>query len=393
MTKNTSVRFIFLSGAAFALGSVLPPTVPIVMAQQFAVEEITVTARRREERLQDIPLAITAFTAQDINNAGIQDLNDLALQTAGMQFDSRSSGNRTPGRINSVIRLRGVTQGTLDHLQPTSVFIDGIYVLGTAGTMGLQDLERVEVIKGPQSAFFGRNTFAGAINYITKTPSLDDYETNFDFSMATYEKFDGNIMTSGPIIPGKLAFQFNGRLYNRGPEWQTTDGGELGQESSSFASLMLYGEPNENMSFKLRAYYQYDDDKSPVAGIIRGRFADTCTGTSIERFTKPAPPGRPFLRQSTFVVKSRNSVMSNKRTPIIPSPAQTIPCMAQGSRADRGRCCPMKPPSISLSSAETCPGSTAAPASFPFSARNPTSLETFSAAPMYVITSAAACLS
>ena len=263
-----------------------PPLVSTALAQQFAVEEIVVTARRREERLQDIPLAITAFTAQDIENAGIQDLTDLAMQTAGMQFDARSSGNRTPGRINSVIRLRGVVSGTLNHLQPTSVFIDGIYVLGTAGTIGLQDLERIEVIKGPQSAFFGRNTLAGAINYITKTPSLDDYETKLDISAATYEKFDFNIMTSGPLVEGKLGFQFNGRLYGRGPEWQTTDGGEMGEESSSFASFTLYVEPNDNMTFKLRAYYQYDDDKSPVAGIIRGRFADSCTGTSITRFNE-----------------------------------------------------------------------------------------------------------
>jgi len=282
MTYRVSSSLL-LASAAVVLGSASPPVITPAVAQQFAVEEITVTARRREERLQDIPLAITAFTASDIATAGIQDLNDLALMTVGMDFDSRSGGNRTPGRVNSVIRLRGVDNGTLDHLQPTSVFVDGIYVLGTAGSMGLQDLERVEVIKGPQSAFFGRNTFAGAINYITKTPSLDEFETKLDFSMATYEKFDGNIITSGPIIPGKLAFQFNGRLYNRGAEWQANDGGEMGAESTSFASFMLYGEPNEKSSFKLRAYYQFDDDKSPVAGLIRGRFADTCTGTSVER--------------------------------------------------------------------------------------------------------------
>ena len=168
---------------------------------QIAVEEIVVTARRRDESLQEIPLAITAFTAQDIEDAGFQDLGDLALQTAGLEFNARGSGSRQVGRISSAIRLRGVFQSTASHLQTTSVFVDGIYVLGTAVSVSLMDLERVEVIKGPQSAFFGRNTFAGAINYITKTPSLDEFESKVDFSLATYGKFDANLMTSGPLFP------------------------------------------------------------------------------------------------------------------------------------------------------------------------------------------------
>ncbi len=283
MTYRTISYFFLMTGVATVFGSGAP-VVSTATAQQVAIEEITVTARRRDERLQDIPLAITAFTASDIKDAGFQELGDLAMQTAGLEFNPRGSGSRQVGRVNSAIRLRGVFQSTADHLQTTSLFVDGIFVLGTAVSVGLQDLERVEVIKGPQSAFFGRNTFAGAINYITKTPSLDEYETKLDFSMATYEKFDGNVMTSGPIIPGKLAYQVNARLYNRGAEWQTTDGGELGDESSSYLSGLLYGEPTDNWSFKLRAYYQLDDDGPPVSGIIRGRFADTCSGTSIERF-------------------------------------------------------------------------------------------------------------
>lgn len=255
-----------------------------VSAQQITLEEIVVTARARTESLQDIPLAITAFTAADMENAGMQDLSDLALQTAGMQFFSRRSGFRA-GRVDSVINLRGVSSGTsLDHLQPTSLFVDGIFVLGTASSIGLQDLERVEVIKGPQSAFFGRNTFAGAINFITKNPSLTEYETKIDVSAATYDKFDFNVLTSIPLIEDKLAIQINGRLYSRGGEWTATDGGQLGQESSSFISATVYGEPNERSSFKLRAYYQRDDDGSPVSGVLSGDEFDSCSGTTVQRF-------------------------------------------------------------------------------------------------------------
>ncbi len=255
-------------------------------AQQIgALEEIVVTARRRDESLQDIPLAITAFTAADIENAGIQDLGDLALQTAGMQFFNRRSAFRA-GRVDSLINLRGVSSGSsLDHLQPTSLFVDGIFVLGTASSIGLQDLERVEVIKGPQSAFFGRNTFAGAINFITKNPSLTEYETKIDAQAATYEKFDFNLLTSMPLVEDKIALQVNARLYSRGGEWTATDGGTLGSESSSFISGVLYGEPTENLSFKARAYYQRDDDGSPVSGLITGDEFNSCGGTTpVERF-------------------------------------------------------------------------------------------------------------
>jgi len=268
-----------------------PSDIKTATAQQIAVEEIVVTARKRAERLQDIPLTITAFTAADIEDAGFQDLADVALQTAGMQFFSRRSAFKG-GRVDSVINLRGVSTGSsLDHLQPTSLFIDGIFVLGTASSVGLQDLERIEVIKGPQSAFFGRNTFAGAVNYITKDPSLTDYETKMDISAATYDKYDLNVLTSVPLVEDKLAVQINARLYSRGGEWTATDGGRLGDESSEYISAVVYGEPTENLSFKFRAYYQKDDDGPPVSGVLEGDKHDTCTGTSVQRLNLDGTTG------------------------------------------------------------------------------------------------------
>ena len=228
-------RTLGLSVAFYAVAFVGPSNTPFesstAQAQQLSVEEIVVTARKREERLLEIPLAITAFTAEDIEDAGFRDLADISLQTAGLDFFARSGGR--PGRVDSPMSLRGVSGGQ-DHLQPTSVFIDGIFVLGGSNTIGIQDLERVEVIKGPQSAFFGRNTFAGAINFITKSPDLEEYVTKVDASAATYEKYDFNILSSGPLVEGKLGYQINARLLHRGAEWTATDGGPLGKEASSF---------------------------------------------------------------------------------------------------------------------------------------------------------------
>ena len=253
-------------------------------SQQLALEEITVTARKRSESLLEIPLSITAFSAADIEEGAFRDLGDMALQTAGLQFSARSSDGVRGGRIDSVIRLRGVDFSSLDHLQATSVFVDGVFVLGTASSLGLQDLERVEIIKGPQSAFYGRNTFAGAVNYITKNPSLTEVTGKVDISAATYGKYDGSLLVGIPLVEGKLAAQLNIKQYQTEGEWTANDGGKLGQETTSSISGTLYGEPNENLSFKFRVHYQKDNDGSPVTGVLRGEDSASCAGVSVQRF-------------------------------------------------------------------------------------------------------------
>jgi len=250
---------------------------------QVAVEEIVVTARQRSESLQEIPLSIAAFSAEDIREQGFRDLGDIALQTTGMTFRTRGASG-VGGRINSQIRIRGIATGGLPHLQPVSLFVDGVYSLGGANVIPLNDLERVEVIKGPQSAFFGRNTFAGAVNYITKNPSLDNFQTQLDVSAATYSTYDASVLTSAPLVDGKLAAQVNARLYSRGRQFTATDGGGLGQESSKTGSLVLYAKPTEDLTVKARIFYQKDDDGHPATAYFSAQvLAPTCAGQRIQR--------------------------------------------------------------------------------------------------------------
>ena len=264
----------FVAGGAFAQQQ---------QAQVGGIEEIVVTARQRAESLQEIPLAIAAFSAQDIQKAGFTNLGDIALQSSGIQFNPNMSG-AAPGRFNSVIRIRGVNVlSPLPHLQATSLFVDGVYSLGGAQVLPINDLERVEIIKGPQSAFFGRNTFAGAINYITKNPNLDEYEGKVDFTGATYNYYETNVQHTGPLVDGKLGYLANIRLYNKGAQWTATDGGKLGKQVSESASLALYSEPFDGFSIKVRGFYQEDDDGPPGEAFLRGRTLfgnDTCDGTT-----------------------------------------------------------------------------------------------------------------
>ena len=134
---------------------------------QTVIEEITVTARNRAENLQEVPLAISVFTSEQLDKATIKNINDLANYTSNMTFNSSENG-----RLNiPVIRGMGMidTRGFDNNV---SIFLDGVFVSGRSSqNVSMLDLERVEVVKGPQSALYGRNSFSGAINYVTKKPN------------------------------------------------------------------------------------------------------------------------------------------------------------------------------------------------------------------------------
>ncbi|MCU0759694.1 MAG: TonB-dependent receptor [Steroidobacteraceae bacterium] len=146
-----SLAFAALAGAAEA-------------QQDMALDEIVVTSRRVSENLQDVPVSITAFSAKDLEKQVIRNARDLANFTPNLTFTSGADGRAAV----PVIRGIGLIDGRgFDN--PVGLFIDGIFFSGRAAqNVGMLDLERVEVIKGPQSALYGRNTFSGAINYVTR---------------------------------------------------------------------------------------------------------------------------------------------------------------------------------------------------------------------------------
>ena len=147
-----------LAGSALGLLSL-----PSITAQaQEANDEIIVTARKRAESLQSVPLAITAFTAEHIEDAGIDSVEDVALLTPGLTFAKLfGGGSNTP-----VIRGMSTSIGEPN----VGFFVDGVYQSSKVimDSMLGGNIERIEVAKGPQSALYGRNTFGGAINFVTK---------------------------------------------------------------------------------------------------------------------------------------------------------------------------------------------------------------------------------
>ena len=127
----------------------------------------------------------------------------------------------------------------------------------------------------PQSATYGRSTFAGAVNYITRTPSLKDFSGQINVSGATFQDNGVSAGFEGPIIEDKLAFRIGARYYSRGDVEQASDGGGFGSESSKSIQGTLYFKPTDALSFKVRGFYDVDAPKSrpsiPCSGGISRR--------------------------------------------------------------------------------------------------------------------------
>lgn len=133
------------------------------------IEEIVVTAQRREERLQDVPLAVSAFPQDQIEARGIDDVGDLNALAPGLQI-SKTPSNTTISQVT----IRGVSQiNPAIYWDPAvGIYVDGVYIGKAQGSIfNLVDLSRIEVLRGPQGTLYGRNTLAGAINIVTRAPS------------------------------------------------------------------------------------------------------------------------------------------------------------------------------------------------------------------------------
>lgn len=254
-----------------SLSLALPGLMPLskAAAQEAMLEEIIVTARKREERLLDIPLSVQAFSAEDLQAAGIADLEDLTLFAPGLDYNSQSS-TQFAGRYVTSIRFRGLTtQSTLPSNQVGSLFVDGVYVLGGAQSIGLEDIERVEVIKGPQAAYFGRSTFGGAINYVTADPS-NELSGRFSAQYSPdYGSYRASAMIEGPVVDSLISGRITVSSFLNGAYETATDGGKLGEETSDAIHASLLFTPSETVRVKLRASFIEDEDTQPATTTIQ----------------------------------------------------------------------------------------------------------------------------
>jgi iron complex outermembrane recepter protein len=209
-------RTVFLAATSLSALTVLPMTA-LAQSKPAASETdegaIVVTARKREEKLQDVPIAISVLNAEAIARKGIDGPADVANQTPGLTFDVGLVPSDTKISIRGLQAARGRPN--------VAILVDGIDTssenFGVAGggilaNLRLVDVERIEVVKGPQSVLYGRSAFAGAINYITKRPG-DTFEGEVSGSYGSYQTFDLKGAVGGPI-GGGLSARINAGYWN-----------------------------------------------------------------------------------------------------------------------------------------------------------------------------------
>jgi iron complex outermembrane recepter protein len=228
--------------------------------------DIVVTARKRGESLTNIPVAISALSGDALAQRGIKGLNELNDYVPGLRYQN-SAANRND-RSFQTIAMRGMYPGDSPNRQGVTVFIDGVAVPGGA-TPGLNNVSRVEVVKGPQSAYFGRSTFAGAINYITEAPSLTKGKASLDVSYASYNTKEVNVSAEGPIIPDRFAVRLSGHYYDTSGQYKNAGfGGRLGARQTVSGSFGFIAKPTDTTTIRGYADYWEDHDGPSAQAVL-----------------------------------------------------------------------------------------------------------------------------
>ncbi|MFQ5635387.1 MAG: TonB-dependent receptor plug domain-containing protein, partial [Gammaproteobacteria bacterium] len=229
------------------------------------IDEIVVSVRKKAENLQDVPMAVTAFGEEVIERQGIRSVTDVARNTTSIQFDESFAKSDT--RI--VVRGLSPTRGR----QNAAILVDGIDVSSEAITSSggsllvntrLIDIQRIEVVLGPQMALYGRSAFNGALQYITKDPSAElEAEFKADFNHQDGYELVGTL--SGPILDDALGFRINATAWEQDGFYRNSiTGAQIGGEEGYGVALTLKSEVDDNLSFKFRAEFT-DDEAQPSA--------------------------------------------------------------------------------------------------------------------------------
>ncbi|MGH8263180.1 MAG: TonB-dependent receptor, partial [Steroidobacteraceae bacterium] len=238
-------------GAAVALACV--PTTRARAAEpaddQAVLQEIIVTSQRREQRLQDVPVAVTALDAEELEARGVSSTHDVLPMIPNVTYDE----SFTVG--NSFVSVRGVSQ--INNADPpVAIVIDGVPQNNQKQLrMELFDVERIEVLKGPQGALYGRNAIGGAINIVTKAPT-NDLEGWVEGGFGSGSLKSISAAVSGPIADDKVLFRLSGAYKDSDGNVQNTF---LHEDVDFFTSKDLRGRllflPTENLKIDLRASY------------------------------------------------------------------------------------------------------------------------------------------
>lgn len=230
---------------------------------------IIVTARRREESLLEVPSAVTVLGETLIRDLNLTDIVDVAILTPGLTMQDNSRQNEQPF-------IRGMSVNSFFRdAQSASFFHDGIFVGGVARTIGDDDVERIEVVRGPQAVYFGRQTFSGAINYVTRKPTFD-FQAHLRAEVAENNRMRLSGGVSGPIVDDLLAVRLYAQIGTDDGAFQNTlDRFRVQPEETVGGSASVTFRPSPDISFTARAQkVEFDDGHN--ASTLLGAGLNNC---------------------------------------------------------------------------------------------------------------------
>lgn len=242
--------------------------VAVADAQESVLEEIVVVAQKREQSLQDVPIAVNAFTGVQMRALGVQQSIDIAAFNPGVHISGNLAGQ------NTQFSIRGVTQNDFNDIieAPNAVYLDeGYLAVAQAQTFAVLDVNRVEVLKGPQGTLFGRNATGGLVHYISNKPGFDkssgfvDLEAGLIDSPADASRYTVEAAVGGPLsdkIAARVAVRYNNQepwLKNRYPQAEFSGspgpgaGADLGDDDTFVGRFSLSFLPSDNLQIDLSA--------------------------------------------------------------------------------------------------------------------------------------------
>jgi outer membrane receptor protein involved in Fe transport len=227
------------------------------------IPEVVVTARKRSESLISVPIAATVFSTGQLESPAIVGITDIARFTPGLAMNSPVG--RQAVSYKPVFRGVTTVRNGVANASAGATFIDGVYVSGGLLAAEMDNLERVEVLRGPQSAQFGRNTYAGAINYVTRAP-LAAPAGEIKLTGAAHDTREASGWWSGPLHDDSARLWIGAGHREYDGEWTNSrDGSDIGGEKSDELSAKLLLRPTEALDATLRlAWQRTDDDHFPM---------------------------------------------------------------------------------------------------------------------------------
>lgn len=253
----------------FVRGSIIPAVLIWTLGSTAhaaqLMEEIIVTAQKREQATTDVPMAITAMTGDDLKTLGLTDTRDLAMLVPGLSYSE--SPQQTP-----VYTMRGIGFNTFNFTStsPVGVYYDEFSSPYPYATKGMAfDITRVEVLKGPQGTLYGRNTTGGLVNYISNQPG-DEFEAELTVGVGEYETVTAEGFVSGPVSDSfgvRAAFSYE----NSDEGWQesvTRPGDELGKKDRYAVRVIADFEPTNDFEVNLSINHWRDKSDQKARQLI-----------------------------------------------------------------------------------------------------------------------------